>query len=62
VVCLPFPVFLGGANGIVLPCFTNINHYLVGGFNPSEKYQSVGIIIQNMWKNKTCYDYNISLT
>jgi len=36
--------------------------YLVGGFNPSEKYQSVGIIIQNMWKNKTCYDYNVSQT
>ena len=28
--------------------------YLVGGFNPSEKYSSVGIIIPNIWKNKTC--------
>ena len=28
--------------------------YMVGGFNPSEKYESVGIIIPNMWKNKTC--------
>jgi len=27
---------------------------LVGGFNPSEKYLSVGIIIPNIWKNKTC--------
>jgi len=24
---------------------------LVGGFNPSEKYQSVGIITPNIWKN-----------
>ena len=24
--------------------------YLVGGFNPSEKYQSVGSIIPNLWK------------
>ena len=23
---------------------------LVGGFNPSEKYESVGIIIPNIWK------------
>ena len=28
--------------------------YLVGGFNPSEKYSSVGIIIPNIWKNQTC--------
>ena len=27
-------------------------YILVGGFNPSEKYQSVGIIIPNLWKNK----------
>ena len=27
---------------------------LVGGFNPSEKYESIGIIIPNIWKNKTC--------
>ena len=25
---------------------------LVGGFNPSEKYESVGMIIPNIWKNK----------
>jgi hypothetical protein len=25
--------------------------YLVGGFNPSEKYESVGMIIPNIWKN-----------
>ena len=31
-----------------------IIYYLVGGFNPSEKYQSVGIIIPNIWK-KTCF-------
>ena len=24
----------------------------VGGFNQSEKYQSVGIILPNIWKNK----------
>jgi hypothetical protein len=25
-----------------------------GGFNPSEKYQSVGMIIPNIWENKQC--------
>ena len=25
---------------------------LVGGFNPSEKYESVGTIIPNIWENK----------
>jgi hypothetical protein len=28
--------------------------WLVGGFNPSEKYYSVGMIILNIWKNKKC--------
>ena len=28
--------------------------YLVGGFNPSEKSQSVGMIILNIWKNRKC--------
>ena len=27
---------------------------LVGGFNPSEKYWSVGINLPNIWKNKNC--------
>ena len=27
---------------------------LVGGFNPSEKYSSVDIIVPNLWKNKKC--------
>ena len=35
-----------------------IVYILVGGFNPSEKYESqlgpVGMIIPNIWKNKTC--------
>ena len=26
----------------------------VGDFNPSEKYESVGIIIPDIWKNETC--------
>ena len=26
--------------------------YLVGGFNPSEKYMSIGMIIPNRWENK----------
>ena len=26
----------------------------IGGFNPSEKYYSVGMIIPNEWKNKNC--------
>ena len=30
------------------------NHNLLGGFNPSEKYESVGMIIPNIWKNKEC--------
>ena len=25
---------------------------LVGGLNPSEKYQSIGMIIPNIWENK----------
>jgi hypothetical protein len=38
---------------------------LVGGFNPSEKYESVGNIIPNIWENKKCSkpardDYPIS--
>jgi len=28
---------------------------LVGGFNPSEKYWSVGIIIPNIWKHKKMF-------
>jgi len=49
--------------GIILGCQENygdVMHfswqksYLVGGFNPSEKYWSVGIIVPNMCKNKTC--------
>ena len=28
--------------------------YLVGGFNPSEKYSSVGVTIPNIWENKKC--------
>ena len=31
-----------------------INPILVGGFKPSEKYQSIGMIIPNIWKNKKC--------
>jgi hypothetical protein len=27
---------------------------LVGGFNPSEKYQSVGMIIPSIWENQKC--------
>ena len=30
----------------------NIYDHLVGGLNPSEKYQSVGIIIPSIWENK----------
>ena len=29
--------------------------FLVGGLNPSEKYQSLGVIILNIWKNDTCF-------
>ena len=28
--------------------------YLVGGFNPSEKYESIGMIISNVWKKRSC--------
>ena len=27
---------------------------VIGGFNPSEKYLSNGIIVPNIWKNKKC--------
>jgi hypothetical protein len=27
---------------------------LVGGFNPSEKYESIGMILPNIWKTKKC--------
>jgi len=30
-----------------------IQKHLVGGFNPSEKYESNGIIVPNIWKNKS---------
>jgi hypothetical protein len=30
----------------------SISFTLVGGFNPSEEYQSVGTIIPNIWENK----------
>ena len=30
------------------------NISLVGGFIPSEKYESIGMIIPNIWENKTC--------
>jgi hypothetical protein len=39
----------------VTPGFTPTNTSnvgLVGGFNPSEKYQSVGMIVPNIWKTK----------
>ena len=26
-------------------------YYLVGGFNPSQKHSSVGVILPNVWKN-----------
>ena len=26
-------------------------YYLAGGFNPSEEYESLGMIIPNMWEN-----------
>jgi hypothetical protein len=29
-------------------------HCLVGGLNPSEKYESVGIMLPNIWKNEKC--------
>ena len=35
------------------PEFQSIS-WLVGGFNPSEKYLSVGITIPNIWENKKC--------
>ena len=49
-VCLPCKMY-----NIQLGSILN-NAFLVGGFNPSEKNksQSVGIIIPNIWKNKTC--------
>ena len=34
--------------------FKPTKRYLVGGFNPSEKYESVVYLIPNIWKNKKC--------
>jgi len=31
-----------------------VQSHLVGGFNPSEKYLSVEMIIPNIWRNKKC--------
>ena len=31
---------------------------LVGGFNPSEKYWSIGMIIPNIWENDTLWQTN----
>ena len=28
--------------------------YLVGGFNPSEKYETSGMIISNVWEKESC--------
>jgi predicted HAD superfamily phosphohydrolase YqeG len=45
----------GGGFSIVLPTIT-INNFLVGGFNPSEKYHIVSWDddIPNIWKSKKC--------
>ena len=40
-------------DGLLL--FYNVLPTLVGGFNPSEKYSSVGMIIPNIWKNKKMF-------
>ena len=34
--------------------YINLLWLLVGGLNPSEKYQSIGMIIPNIWENKKC--------
>ena len=44
---------MDGLLGLLLIDITS-NSYLIGGFNPSEKYWSVGMIIPNIWKNKKC--------
>ena len=36
-----------------LPIILHVIVYLVGGFNPSEKYSSVGMMIPNIWENKS---------
>ena len=36
--------------------------YLVGGFNPSEKYSSVGMVILNIWKNKNVWNHQPVMT
>ena len=32
---------------------TNIKQQLVGGFNPFEKYSSIGMTITSIWENKS---------
>ena len=31
----------------------HLSDYLVGGFKASEKYESIGMIIPNIWENKS---------
>ena len=42
-----FLVVNGGEDWLIM-----VTGWWVGGFNPSEKYESFGIIIPNLWENK----------
>ena len=37
---------------------SKVNTLLVGGFNLSEKYQSIGMISPNIWKTKKCSSHH----
>ena len=39
-----------------------MKHILVGGFNTSEKYQSVGNIIPNIWRIKNVPNHHFSIS
>ena len=39
-------------NVVPRACSRKPRETLVGGFNPSEKYESVGMVLPNIWENK----------
>ena len=50
--------------GLLIIAIPTLCIILVGGFNPSEKYKSVGMIIidcPNIWENKKCSKPPISI-
>jgi len=59
---VPRDVFLERFYNVIFIVELSFTELLVGGFNPSEKYESVGITFPNIWKNKNCSKPPTSLT